>query len=164
MSNRLALVGVLIAGMSVAIPSVTAAQNPWRADPQASGQYMPQATQQSLQVLNPPVAPKYAPLDGKLDDAQSGYPGYPGYPVGNNFGNGFGYGGVPYQGGVGYPGAGYPGAGYPSSGYPGVGYPGLGSSGLGYPGISTPGLGWGGYPYRGGGNGFGGPTSWSPFW
>jgi len=164
MSNRLALAGVLIAGMSVASPSMTAAQNPWRADPQASGQYMPKATQQSLQVPNPPAAPKYAPLDGKLDDAQRGYPGYLGYPVGRNFANGLGYGGVPYQGGAGYPSAGYPSLGYPGVGYSGLGYPGLGYSGLGAPGLGAPGQSWGGYPYSGGGNGFGGPTSWMPFW
>ena len=156
MSNRLTLAGVLIAGMSVASPSMTAAQNPWRADPEASGQYMPKATQQSLQVPNPPAAPKYAPLDGKLDDPQSGYLGYRGA---GNFANGFGYGAVPRQGVAGYPGVGYPGIGSSALGYPGVGYP-----GLGYPGVGVPGLGWGGYPYSGGGNGFGGPTSWMPFW
>jgi len=161
MSNRLTLAGVLIAGMSVASPSVTAAQNPWRADPQASGQYMPKATQQSLQVPNPPAAPKYAPLDGKLDDAQSRYLGYPGA---GNFANGFGYGGIARQGGAGYPGVGYPGVGYPGIGSAGLGYPGLGYPGLGYPSVGVPGLGWGGYPYNGGGNGFGGPTSWMPFW
>ncbi|HEY9079509.1 hypothetical protein [Magnetovibrio sp.] len=165
MSNRLALMGILIAGLFTASPSVAAAQNPWRADPQASGQYMPKPSVQA-QVPKQAPQPKYAPLDGRIDNTASGYPGY---PAGGNVVNGLAYGGVPYQGalaypGTGYAGLGYPSAGYPSVGYPGVGYPGLGYSGLGYPGIGVPGLGLGSYPYNSWGNGFGGPMSWMPFW
>jgi len=153
MNTRLALVGAFIAATFVAGPSAATAQNPWRADPKASGQYMTQPSPQPLQVPNPAFAPKYAPLDGKLDDSTGGFSGYPvGVPNLNGFGgpgyggfNAPGYGGSPYQGGLGYPGLGY--------------------TGLGHPGFATPGLGWGGYsPYNGWGNNLGGPMSWMPFW
>jgi len=176
MNNRLALVGVLIATASVATPFVVAAQNPWRADPQANGQYMtppaPQAAPEPLpEPLSQPLSqpynmPKYAPLDGNVDGESRGYMIYPGgtglpYVPGSvpNYGyGGPGYGGPGY-GGPGGGGFGVP-LGYGTSPYRGgLGYPG------GYPGLGMPGSGWGGYgPNQGWGNNYGGPLSWMPFW
>jgi len=178
MNNRLALMGALIATVSVVGPSVSAAQNPWRTDPQANGQYMtppaPQPTPQPLpaplpqpfQVPQTPGTAKYAPLDGNVDAEDHGYLGYPG-GLNRLYAPGYGLGSVP---GYGYGAPGFAGPGLGGSGTP-LGYGGtpyLG--GLGYPGYATPGLGIpglgsGGYsPYNGLGNNFGGPSSWMPFW
>jgi hypothetical protein len=145
MNNRLALVGALLAAISLACPTVATAQNPWRTDPQASGQYYdpPAATS----VPHKPAAklPKYAPLDGNLESEnvpmygyQGGYPGaYPYTPYGNGLGNP-GYAVTPGYGGLGLA------PGYaPSPYFGGLGYPGLGVPGLG--GYS-PGYGWGNSP------------------
>ena len=171
MNNRVALVGAVIVAMSAACPSVAAAQNPWRTQPQNGGQYMtpPAPTPTPQPLPKTPAAPtqtmpnmdNYAPLDGKIvseAERQSGYRGgfpgayqggypraYPGSPYG---GPGYGgYGGTPYLGGLGYPGLG--GGGY--SPYNGLGSP-YGGSGL-WPGLG--GL---------NNNGLGGPMAWSPFW
>ncbi|MBL4613828.1 MAG: hypothetical protein JKY27_02990 [Magnetovibrio sp.] len=157
MNNRMTLVGTLIVALSAACPSVAAAQNPWRADPQASGQYYtPQPAPQVRPSLN---VPKYAPLDGDVNGEDRGYAGYPqmgsmnaypglGYrPYGSGYGGALGYGASPYRGGLGYGNPGLGGGGYgPSNG---LGMP-FGGSGL--------------WPGAGGGNGLGGPMSWSPFW
>ncbi|MEG3618791.1 hypothetical protein V5T82_10020 [Magnetovibrio sp. PR-2] len=146
MTNRMTLVGVL-AAMTVALPTVAAADNPWRADPQARGDYAPSTLQQSLQSKRPPELPKYAPLDGRVDDGESKTPygfqpfSHTGYP--NTYGYGPGRGVGPYGGGFGHPGIGYPGAGYPNLGAP-------------YGGGLWPGV--------GGLNGLGGPLSWMPWW
>lgn len=168
MSNRLTLVGTLIVALSAACPSVATAQNhstnPWRADPQASGQYYTPQPVAPL-VQKPLSAPKYAPLDGNVnaeDRANSGYPAmglmnaYPGLgyrPYGLGYGRNYGpnysmsrgYGASPYLGGLGYPSSGGGGFGpFNDWGSP------YGGSGL------MPGLGLG--------NGLGGPMSWMPFW
>lgn len=157
MSNRLALVGTLIVAMSAACPSVAAAQNPWRTDPQPNGQYMtppaPTPAPDPLPTHSIPNMPKYAPLDGKLiseADSNNRYPaaGLPGaYPGGvfAPYGSGYGYGAPLGYGGLGYPGSGWGGLGpYNSWGSP------YGGSGL--------------WPGTGGWNGLGGPMSWMPFW
>lgn len=159
MNNRLTLVGTLIVALSVACPSVVVAQNssknPWRADPQASGQYYtPKPVPMIRQPLN---SPKYAPLDGNVnaeDRASYGYPAmnmmnaYPGQgsrPYGLGYGTPLGYGASPYLGGLGRPGFG--GGGYrPSTGW---GSP-YGGSGF--------------FPGSGLGNGLGGSMPGMPFW
>jgi len=166
MSNRLALVGSLIAVLSAACPSVAAAQNPWRADPQATGQYAPpQPAPQHLQ-MPPTDMSKYAPLDGKLiseAERTRGYPMMGGTYSGGGY-NPYGYGYAPNYapayGGLGHSGFGYPGLGYSGLGTPGLGWGGYGpNSGLGNPyGGSGP------WPGLGLGNGLGGPMSWMPFW
>jgi len=158
MNNRLALVGAFFATISLACPTVATAQNPWRTDPQASGQYYDPPAATSAPHKSAAKLPKYAPLDGNLEAEnapmygyQGGYP-YSPYGYGTGLGNpGYavtpGYGGLglapgyapsPYLGGLGYPGLGAPGLGVPGLGVPGLGVPGLG----GY----SPGYGWGSSP------------------
>jgi len=176
MSNRLALVGVLIATAFVAAPSVAGAQNPWRADPQANGQYMvppapqaapkplPEPLPQPFQVPQTYDMPKYAPLDGNVDGEDRGYmarPGGAGLPFGSEYVRSYGYGGSGYAG----PGYGMPGFSSPYGASPYLGGPGFPG---GYSG-GYPGLGWGGNGPNNGlnnswGNNYGGPLSWMPFW
>ncbi|MCW8916092.1 MAG: hypothetical protein OQK24_09605 [Magnetovibrio sp.] len=154
MTNRMTLVGALFATLAVAYPTVAAADNPWRADPQAKGAYAPSNLTQSLQTQTPPAPlPKYAPLDGRIEDENKRnqfmqpyglVPG--GVPVAP-YGYAPGIAATPYLGGLGNPGLGYPGYGYP---------------GIGYPSLSVP-YGGGLWPGLGGGNGLGGPWSWMPF-
>lgn len=162
MNNRLTLMGLMSAALFAACPSVAAAQNPWRADPQAGGQYAPQPAPQAMQAPQA-AAPKYAPLNGRLEETGNRYPALQGLsPTANPY-TGLYPGGAPgaYPGayGGGYPGAywgGYPGLGLGPGlgGYDGWGGP-IGGTGL-WPGTLGPGL--------GGWNNLGGPMSWMPFW
>ncbi|WP_084005148.1 hypothetical protein [Magnetovibrio blakemorei] len=155
MNNRLALVGAFFAMISLACPTVATAQNPWRTDPQASGQYYDPPAATSAPHKPAAKLPKYAPLDGNLDaeDAQKyGYlPGYPGvYPGGlpSPYGYGNGLGNPGYAVAPGYGGLGLAPGYAPSPYVGGLGYPGLGAPGLGVPGLGgySPGYGWGNSP------------------
>ena len=159
MNNRLALVGALFATISVACPTVATAQNPWRTDPQASGQYYNPPAPQSAPVQPAAKLPKYAPLDGKLESESSRTYGYPGGLM-SPYGYGAGPATLGYAVNPGYRGLGLA-PGYGASPYlGGLGYPGLGVPGLGGYGLGTPGL--GGYgPGSGWGNG---PATILPFW
>ena len=170
--NRWTQLGLVIAAVGAAYPTVTAAaeqkpSSPWRLSQPALGQYAPQSDVQGASRTQGESysMPKYAPENGRIERKQPAQaPLMQNTPQGTPYAPSFGgyapygvgpYGTVPGSLGTGVPA--YGGYGYPGLGYPSLGYPGLGYNGLGYPGL----LG-GGYP--GSWGGLGGPSSWMPFW